>query len=180
MSTYPLRKKLLEIARLDSGKVEVTKNRAPWIAKLWPATSFPEGYDPREPTYHGRAPYCAAGMAYCLREWLKLPEVREALGKTLTSAEKWRCKSAGAFDWQDWAESRGVRVLPKHCILHAGDIVIYTYSHIEMVTDDDSTLSGAFLSIGYNTNAQGSRDGDGCFEKPRSRESVKCFLRILE
>lgn len=179
VSTYPLRKKLIDIARLDSGKTEQTRNRATFIEKLWPATSFPEGYDLSEPTYHGRAPYCAAGMAYCLREWLNLPDVLKALGMTPQQAEKWRCKSAGAFDWKDWAERRGLTILPKNCILHAADIVIYTYSHIEMVTDDDGTPDGGFMAIGYNTDSAAGRDGDGCFEKPRSRAKVKCFIRIL-
>ena len=173
MSTYATRQLLLEIARRDSGKVEVTKNRAPWIAKLWPATTYPDGMDNREP-------YCAAGVAYCVREWLKLPEVLKAFGMTAGQAEKWRCKSPVAFDWLAWAKkAKGVTVLPDAVVLHAGDLVIYTYSHIEIVTDDDGTKDGPFVAIGHNTNAAGSADGEGCFEKPRSRKSVKAFVRML-
>ncbi len=172
-TTYPLRLALVEIARLDKNKVEVTKNRAPWIAKLWPATSYPTGMDNREP-------YCAAGLAYCLREWLKLPEVLAALKLTPTAAETWRCKSAGVREWSKWARRRGLRILPKNCILKTGDILIYDYSHIEMATDDDGTTTGPLTAIGYNTNASAARDGEGCFEKPRSRKSILEVIRLLE
>lgn len=172
MSTYPLRQKLIEIARRDRNLVEETKNQAPWIRKLWPATTYPKGFANREP-------YCAAGVAYCVQQWLQYPDVCAALGKTQEQAAAWRCKSAAAFEWEKWAVQKKLTVLPKNCILHAGDLVIYNKSHIEIVTDDDNTKTGPFTAIGYNTNAAGSRDGEGCFEKPRSRGDVKCFIRIL-
>lgn len=171
--TYKLRTQFLAIARKDVGQVEVTKNRAAWIAKLWPATSYPEGYTHREP-------YCAAGVAYVLREWLKIPAVRAALGlASPDAAEKWRCKSAAAFEWINWAANKHLTVLPRDCILHAGDLAVYSFSHIEIVSDDDHTTTGPFTAIGYNTNAAGSRDGEGCFEKPRARSGVKKFIRIM-
>lgn len=177
MSTYPLRKLLIEIARQDRDKVEVTKNQAPWISKLWKSTSYPDGMQNREP-------YCAAGMAYCVDIWLENSKVREAMGLTEAQAEKWRCRSASVFraedSWLNWAkQAKGVTVLPKTCILHAGDLVIYSYSHIEMVTDDDGTTDGAMVCIGYNTDQSGSADGQGCFEKPRNRSKVKNFIRLL-
>lgn len=177
MSTYKLRLQLAEIARKDVGKVEVSKNQAPWIAKFWPATTYPDGMKNREP-------YCAAAQAYWLREWLKIPSVLRAFGFTEKAAEAWRCKSASVFkaddSWLNWAdEAEGVEILPKNCILHTADLAIYTYSHIEMVTDDDGTKTGAFVAIGANTDAGGSRDGEGCFEKPRKRDKIKAFIRLL-
>lgn len=172
MSTFSLRQKHLEIARRDVGKVEASKNQAVWIKKYWPATTYPKGYENREP-------YCAAAQAYCLREWLKLKTVLKALGVSESQAEKWRCKSAAVKDWIPWAKSKGLTILPKNCILHAADLVVYSYSHIELVSDDDHTETGPFLAIGMNTDPGGSRDGEGCFEKPRSRDSVKSFIRIL-
>jgi len=181
MSTFLIRQQLLSIARRDVGKVENTDNRAPWIAKLWPATATPYFYNIGNRDYpKGNPPYCAAGVCYSVREWLKLPQALQALKMTPVQAEKWRCKSAAVAGWYEWAQhTSGVMVLPKSCILHAGDLVIYTYSHIEIVSDDDGTKDGPFVAIGYNTDAGGSRDGEGCFEKPRSRKSVKCFIRVL-
>lgn len=172
MSTFALRQKHIAVARRDSGLVEVTRNQAPWIAKLWTATDYPDGMENREP-------YCAAGQAYCLQQWLQNDDVLKALKMSKIQAEKWRCKSAVAFRWLDWAKSKNLTVLPKSCILHAADIVVYTYSHIELVTDDDGTKDGPFTAIGYNTNAAGAADGEGCFEKPRTRSKVKAFIRIL-
>ncbi len=180
MSTYHLRQRLLRLARFDVGQVEDTKNQAIWIKKLWPATTYGiEGY-------HDRAPYCAAGVAYVVKEWLLDEDVRAALGLTLPQAEKWRCKAASVKNdpddnWLSWAAAaKGVEILHRNCILHAGDLVIYMYSHIEIVTNDDGTETGPFVAIGYNTNAAGSRDGEGCFEKPRSRDRVQCFIRLLQ
>lgn len=159
------------------GKLEVTKNQAPWIAKLWTATDYPDGMDNREP-------YCAAGCCYNLMRWLSNGDVLEAFGFTTAQAEEWRCKSASVFrnsdsNWLKWAKEKGLQILPPFCILHMADIVIYTYSHIEWVSDDDGTDDGPFTAIGYNTDPKGSADGEGCFEKPRSRSKVQCFIRML-
>src|SRR5689334_4922697 len=98
MSTLALRQRLIAIADKDVGQMETSRNHGPAIEKFWPATSYPEGYANREP-------YCAAGVSYWVREWLKDPSVLAALGKTPQEAEKWRCKSARAFDWIDWAKA---------------------------------------------------------------------------
>lgn len=180
--TYQLRLQLIEIARRDRGKVEETRNRAEWIKKLWPATSTPEFYKIGNRDYpNGDPPYCAAGVAYCVREWLRIEAVRKALGLAdMEHAEKWRCKSASAFGWLEWAGEHGVQELPSNAVLHTGDLVVYNYRHIEFVTNDDNTTTGPFVAIGFNTNALGSRDGEGCFEKPRSRMAVKRFIRFLK
>jgi hypothetical protein len=177
MSTHDIRLKLVEIAKRDVGKTEESENKAPWISKLWSATTYPDGMTNREP-------YCAAGMAYCMREWLKIPEVLTAFGFTPEQAEKWRCKSASVFkdpssNWVKWAKEKEVSVLPKNCILHTADIAVYEYSHIELVVDDDGSETGGFTCIGYNSNGSGSRDGEGCVWKNRKRDKIKCFLRVL-
>lgn len=173
MSTYDLRKQHVAIARKDVGKVEIGKNQGDWIKKYWPATSYTDGYSNKEP-------YCAAAQAYWLQQWLKNQAVLDALKMTTAQAEKWRCKSAAAFGWTTWAKDKGLEILPKNCILHMGDIVVYSYSHIEIVSDDDGTKTGPFTAIGANTNAAGSADGDGCFEKPRNRAKVREFIRLLQ
>ena len=178
-NSYELRKRFIDIARRDRGKVESTKNQAEWIRKLWPATTL------GMTGYIDRQPYCAAGMAYCLREWVHDPEVQKALGLTSdAAAEQWRCKSASVMNdphsnWVKWAKQNSLIILQPTCILHAGDLAVYKHSHIECVTDDDNTPTGPFVAIGYNTNASGSRDGEGCFEKPRNRSTVELFIRIL-
>lgn len=173
MSTYTIRQALLNIARLDVNKTETSRNQADWIKKFWPATTYPTGYLNREP-------YCAAALCYWLQQWFLQPETAEAFGKSSPELEAYRCKSPAVFDWPTWAKRVDAKVLGKTVILHAADIVVYSYSHIELVSNDDNTKTGPFVAIGANTNASGSRDGEGCFEKPRTRASVKCFIRLID
>lgn len=168
--TLELRQKLTAIARKNVGKTEVTPNRAPWIAPLWAATSYQDGMK-----YH--EPYCAAGMAWSLQQWGLLPAVLAAFKMTSAQWEKWRCKSAGAFAWGIWAREKGLHLFDANDNFHTGDLIIYSFSHIEMFVDD--LPGGRFTAIGYNTNSAGSRDGEGCFEKARSRDKIKEVIRLL-
>jgi hypothetical protein len=124
-------------------------------------------------------PYCAAAVAYWVQQWLTQPETLRALQMSPPTAEAWRCKDASVAGWVKWAKEKKLQLLPPRSILRRGDLVIYDYSHIELVTDDDGTLTGPFIAIGANTNASASRDGEGTFEKPRNRARVKHFIRLL-
>lgn len=100
MSTLELRQRLIEIAKRDVGKVEISQNRAPWISRMWPATDTPNGHQQKWP-------YCAAAVAYWVREWLKDKEVLAQLKLTPDMAERWRGKTPGAFAWATtWADGR--------------------------------------------------------------------------
>ena len=172
MSTLAIRQSLVEIARRDVGKVEVTRNRAPFIARYWPATSYPNGHADRQP-------YCAAAVCYWVREWLKIPEVMAALKMTPTGAERWRCKSPAAFGWLDWANARRLEVLSDRPTerLRVGDLFIFDVSHIGIVRDDDG---GNVWTIEANTGNGSVRDGDGCFERKRDRSAARAFVRLIE
>jgi hypothetical protein len=171
MTTFELRQRLVEIARRDVGQVESSRNRGEWIRKFWPATTYPEGYQ-------DRAAYCAAAVAYWIQEWLKDPEVCKALGKTPQEARNWRCKSAAAFGWRDWAHKKGLVVMDDKMThtLHKGDLMVFDCSHIGViVTDHEEWVH----TIEANTGNQSTRDGDGCWEKVRHRSAALCFVRLL-
>ena len=172
MSTLALRQSLVEIARCDVGKAEVTRNRAPWIARYWPATSYPAGHTDRQP-------YCAAAVCYWVQQWIALPEVLAALKMTPAQAERWRCKSARAFDWLDWAAARKLEVLSDRPTerLRVGDLMVFDISHIGIVRDDDA--KGVY-TIEANTGNGSVRDGDGCFERVRPRSAARAFIRLIE
>lgn len=170
-STLKLRQRLVAIARKDVGQIETTRNQGSAVKRFWPATSYPAGYANREP-------YCAAAVTYWVREWLKDPQVLLALGKTSAQAEAWRCKSARAFDWMDWAKNKGLLVMSDSQlnVLHTGDIMVFDMSHIGIVvTDSGTTVS----TIEANTGASGGRDGEGIFEKIRQRSLARCFVRMM-
>ena len=172
MSNLAIRQALVEIARRDVGKVETTRNRAPWIAKYWGATTLPNGHADRQP-------YCAAAVAWWVREWLKIPEVMAAMKMTPTGAERWRCKSPAAFAWLDWANARRLEVLSDRPTerLRVGDLMVFDISHIGIVRDDDS--KGVY-TIEANTGNGSVRDGDGCFERVRTRSQARAFIRLIE
>jgi hypothetical protein len=172
MSNLAIRQQLVEIARRDVGKVELTRNRAPWIQKYWPATTLPNGHADRQP-------YCAAAVAWWVREWLKMPEVLAAMKMTPAGAERWRCKSPAAFAWLDWANARRLEVLSDRPTerLRVGDLMVFDISHIGIVRDDDS--KGVY-TIEANTGNGSIRDGDGCFERVRQRAQARAFIRLIE
>jgi len=169
VSTLPIRRLLVDIAGKDAGKMEKSRNQAPWIKPYWPSTSYPDGYANREP-------YCAAALCKWVDDWLALPEVQQAFGKSAAELEKWRCKSAAAFGWADWAKQKKLPVLGENATLHTADIMVFDMSHIGIVYNDDDK---SVYTIEANTGATGGRDGDGCFKKVRNRTLAKCFIRML-
>lgn len=124
--------------------------------------------------------WCAAFTAWCLREWLESAEVRADLGLgTQLAAEKWRCRDARAYGWESWARKRGVLLLTEEAPVRAGDIVTFDFSHIGIVASDYHADLGEFVqTIEGNTNADGSRDGDGVYRKRRPRSFVRRIIRI--
>lgn len=170
--TLALRQQLVEIAARDVGQMETSRNHGPAIAKFWPCTDYPDGYENREP-------YCAAAMCYWVRMWMREQAVQDAFKKTFNELDNWRCQSPAAFGWRDWAKAHGVRMLSDspNEVLHTADIVVFDFSHIGIVTGD---AGSRIYTIEANTGASGGRDGDGIFRKDRPREVARCFIRLLE
>lgn len=166
---------LVNIAKRDVGKVETpSNNQGAWIKKFWPSTSYPEGYSNREP-------YCAAAMSFWLDtagdELAKAGLLESLTSMSAEQFEKWRCKSAGAWAWQAWGQkAKGVTVLPDTATPQKGDIVVFDFSHIGLVTGQPA--KGRIATIEANTGPAGERDGDGCWEKNRPQEVARCFLRF--
>lgn len=154
--------KLISIARGEIGIRETSKNQGPGIAKYWPTTSYPQGYNNREP-------WCAAFMCWCIKQ-------------AGLFSEEHRPKSAAAYKlggFEAWA--RGVYpsavLTMRPSSIKTGDIVIFSFSHIGIATSD-SDSNGSFRTIEGNTNAQGSRDGNGVWEKTRNIASLRSSIRI--
>lgn len=170
MSTYALRKKLVEIARKEIGTVEIgASNTGKRVVEYQRAT-----------TLEGTGwPWCAAFVCWCIREWLKDPEVRLALNlKSDREVEAWRPKTASAWGFHEWAQKRGLLSFddsPDH-ELHTGDIITFDFSHIGLVENDDGPT---VFTIEGNTNGAGSRDGGGVYDKRRPRSLARRFIRLL-
>ena len=171
MSTYPLRKKLADIATSQVGFLEHGTNTGAKVIQYQRATDL-----------RGTGwPWCAAFVCWCVQKWASDPavweEIQRQLRPTLTP-DRWRPQTASAFGFEAWARSRRCKVLPRKADLKTGDLMIFSMSHIGIVADDDST--GKIYTVEGNTGATGGRDGDGVWAKVRRRSEARSFIRILE
>ena len=118
-----------------------------------------------------------------MREWLENEKVREALGlATFSLAEKWRCRDASAFGWEKWAKQHEIALLSEAEKAKAGDFVVYDFSHIGLVIEDQSSIKSKIKTIEGNTNGKGDRDsesGDDVWGKERAQNLTKSYIRIF-
>lgn len=164
--------KLVEIAVSQIGvKEEGGNNKGAQIIKYQQATWLTPG----------AWPWCAAFVCWVVREWLKLPEVKTALKLTEETAKTWRPRTAGAFDFVNWAKQNRLRVFDEKEMAKAGDIVIFDFSHIGIVIEDQKLNRNYIVCVEGNTNEGGARDsdkGDGVCRKVRSTSIVRAYIRI--
>jgi hypothetical protein len=116
-------------------------------------------------------PWCAAFLCWLLREATQDEDV----------AFK-RPQTAGAWDFENWAKkevANGVDLRkPTNEDIKAGDIVIFTFSHIALAVKDIDS-SGYVITIEGNTNGAGSREGGSVLEKKRHVSKIRSRIRIL-
>ena len=62
--------------------------------------------------------------------------------------------------------------------IKAGDIVVFTFSHIGIAVKDVDS-SGYVVTIEGNTNGAGSREGGSVLEKKRHVSKIRSRIRIL-
>lgn len=173
VSTLDIRKRLIAIADAEVGVREVPKdsNTGKRVKEYQAATDL-DGT---------RWPYCAAFVCWCIREWGKLSEVRDALMMTAAQFEVWRPKTPAAYGFDAWAVKKGLLVMnenthPGEYILHTADLVNYDFSHAGIL---DTDRGNVLLTVEGNTDAAGSRDGGGVYRKTRARSFARKFIRLL-
>jgi len=156
--------KIIQAAQSKVGNTrETSQNQGPGIAELWTATDYSDGYN-------ARAPWCAAFVSWCVKQ-------------SGVFSEADRPKSASAFKgggYEAWARSKSsaVKLTTNPSKVYAGDLVIFSFSHIGIATSD-SDSNGKFNTIEGNTNAAGSREGNGCYAKTRSLSAVRSTCTII-
>ena len=127
--------------------------------------------------------WCAAFTCWVLKEWVHTPHVKLMLNlTTFDDAEKWRCKDARAFGWEEWAKKRNLQVFPETALAKKGDIVVFDFSHIGIVIEDQKTTKTSIKTVEGNTNGAGTRDsnkGDGVWRKTRVPSLTKSYIRLL-
>ena len=93
-----------------------------------------------------------------------------------------RPRTAGAWDFENWAKQQstnGVELRkPTNEDIKAGDIVVFTFSHIGLAVKDADS-SGYVVTIEGNTNGAGSREGGSVLEKKRHVSKIRSRIRIV-
>lgn len=165
--------KLIAIAQKEVGTLEEGgNNHGARIVEYQKATWLkPDGW-----------PWCAAFMCWCMLEWIKDKEVQLHFNVTPLAANGLRCRDASAFGWIKWANEKGFYVTDEKELAKAGDIVVFDFSHIAIVKEDQIAGSEFIKTIEGNTNGKGERDsvtGDGVWEKTRHCSIVKNYIRMI-
>lgn len=113
-------------------------------------------------------PWCAAFICWLVREAMN--------GRSYTFK---RPTTAGAWDFENWSkrqdESTHTLRNPGRDI-RAGDIVIFTFSHIGLAID--SPIDDSVATIEGNTDYYGSREGGGVYRKRRRLSTIKTRIRF--
>ena len=163
-----LRKTIVELAIAEIGvKEEGGNNRGARVKQYQQATWMPKA------TIEAGFAWCAAFTAFILASSLVKTRVKGILP----------CKDASAFGWEKWALKNGLLVLDETSLAKAGDFVIFNFSHIGIVIEDQLRGETFIITCEGNTNGKGERDsvsGDGVWRKKRNTNLVKSYLRFKE
>lgn len=129
--------------------------------------------------------WCAAFVCWCLREWLHNSEdACKAFGiLNGQNLDQWRLKDASAFGAIKWGMGKGMYVTDEKEQALAGDLVVFDFSHIGIVIEDQLPGKDYIVTVEGNTNGKGERDsvsGDGVWRKERKTSLVKNYIRILK
>ena len=153
--------KLVSLARNEIGVEEVDgSNCGVRVDADKSATNLPP---------HEAWPWCAAFVCWLVREAIRTDG-------PYTFA---RPTTAGAWDFENWSKKQDNST---HTLrtpgndIKAGDIVIFKFSHIGLCVR--SAEAGRIRTVEGNTDAAGSREGGGVFERSRSLDSIKTRIRF--
>jgi len=153
--------KLVSLARNEIGVEEVDgSNCGVRVDTYKSATNLPP---------HEAWPWCAAFVCWLVREAIRTDG-------PYTFA---RPTTAGAWDFENWSKKQDNST---HTLrtpgndIKAGDIVIFKFSHIGICVR--GAEAGRIRTVEGNTDAAGSREGGGVFEKSRSLDSIKTRIRF--
>jgi hypothetical protein len=87
-----------------------------------------------------------------------------------------RPRTAGAWDFENWARQQGLKLFKPVGTIKKGDIVIFTFSHIGVAIADEQ--DGYVQTIEGNTDGGGSREGNGVYEKRRAKSQIRSHIRL--
>ena len=127
----------------------------------------------------GAWPWCAAFVDWCIKEAI---EQFKPIDKHEMIAFK-RPQTASAWDLENWAKKQNPEIGLCPCLITApkevlrGDILVYSFSHCGIACDPSDL--GFVKTIEGNTDADGTREGDGVYTKLRKISLVRSVIRFL-
>lgn len=156
---------IVHIATKEIGIEEVNgTNCGPRVDQYKAATVLPP---------HEQWPWCAAFVDWCILQAMTASGVKET--PTFT-----RPKTASAWDLEQWSlkqdDTTNTKRNPGRDI-KAGDIVIFTFSHVGIATGEPDS-SGLVPTIEGNTDGGGSREGGIVMNKKRRLSQIKTRVRF--
>lgn len=159
-----LAERLVELAKKEVGVEEIGgTNCGPRVNEYKAATSLP----PDQPW-----PWCAAFI-----DWLVMRAMEEESGRKFTFE---RPRTAGAWDLENWSMkqdgSTWTKLNPQAGDIAAGDIVIFTFSHVGLAVG--TPTKGMVETVEGNSNAQGSREGGGVWKQTRKLSQIRSRIRF--
>lgn len=119
-------------------------------------------------------PWCAAFVAWCFREALVVSGVKET--KTFK-----RPRTASAYDFENWSMEQDNSThtkKPHKGDIQAGDIVIFTFSHIGIALSSPDKQGNLNVCEG-NTDGNGSREGGAVLKKTRHVSKIRSRIRLM-
>ena len=160
-----LAQKIVEIARKEIGVEEINgTNCGPRVNQYKAATWLPADKS---------WAWCAAFVCWLVREAMKQTGIKETAGFK-------RPRTAGAWDFENWSLEQDATTQtrkPHRGDIQAGDIVIFTFSHIGIATSAPDK-SGNITTIEGNTDNRGSREGGAVLAKLRHISRIRSRIRF--
>lgn len=156
---------IVKLARKEVGVEEIDgTNKGPRVNEYKAATNLPANES---------WPWCAGFVCWIVREAMKACGVEE-------TAKFKRPKTAGAWDMENWSRAQDETTWtkkPHHDDIQAGDIVVFTFSHIGFAVSSPDK-DGYVETIEGNTDSAGSREGGGVFLKRRHKSKIRSRIRF--
>jgi hypothetical protein len=139
----------------------------------------------------GAWPYCAAGVAWCLRERIleggfqPYLDAKRKAGGTL-EPDDWRYRGGTAAGLEIWGAMHGT-VQRAELPVHPGDIITYDFEGrgvadhcgIAVADNHDSLSVVEFNTSDPNGPAGNERNGDGVYMKFRPRHLARRVIRLV-
>lgn len=142
------------------------RNKGAELAPFFEADWYdPNGTAPGDDGY----PWCAAFVCWCV--------MVAVAGRSITFKRPRTPSAWGLEDWSLAQDSSTWTLRDPGRDIKRGDIIVFKFSHCGIAVGEPDA-AGFIDIVEGNTNAAGSREGDGVYRKRRHISSVRSRIRL--